>query len=245
MKWLLTTALLLCLVPPVGGQSVKLPPEVKVPLNNFGIIPAETDCAELQWVSMTPGLSVIPSSLLKDSKTAVVMAPVGRYQLLAYGAKGDKASPPATCWVIVGDAPPVPPPPVDPVDPPKPPPDSTLLAGLKTAYENDRISRGGNMEQVRKLLQAYQAGATGARDPQFIIYRDFYSRHALNCKETVGDVDDVLPHVREFLSVELNKLLPMDPSKQLAAADRKLIEEKFTMVASLLAKLEKGASRGY
>lgn len=101
--------LFLVLTPIAWGQSVELPPTVQAEPGTFAIIPAKTDCGNLQWVVIDPGLSMIPPALLKDSKTAVVMSgKAGQYRLLAYGAKADVASPPAICTVIIGTAPPGP-----------------------------------------------------------------------------------------------------------------------------------------
>ena len=126
MKRFLLITLLLFAPSQLYAQSVKLPSEVKA-TPGFVFITAETDCTEVKWIS-PDGLQIIPSQLLKDSKTAVGIVPLlqqgqtgASYRLYAYGAKGDKASEPALCTVIVGSgpAPPIPPGP-GPV-PPKPP----------------------------------------------------------------------------------------------------------------------------
>lgn len=123
----------------VAGQSVKLPEEVRADPGTLAVVEAQTDCKELRWLPLDPGLSLIPSDLLKDSRKAVVMAGrAGRYRLLSYGALGDRASPPATCLVVVGDTPPAPPGPSPgpapgpspgptPVPPPAPPAPLTKL----------------------------------------------------------------------------------------------------------------------
>lgn len=101
--------LLATLAVPGLGQSVKLPAEVKGDPGTIVVVKAQTDCTGLRWLPLDPGLSQIPPDLLKDSRTAVVMAgKPGRYRLLAYGALKDAASEPAVCTVVIGEAPPGP-----------------------------------------------------------------------------------------------------------------------------------------
>lgn len=153
------------------GQSVKLPAEVKTEPGLFAVVRAETDCGSLQWVAMDTGLALLPPELLKDSRVAVVQAvKAGRYRLLAYGAKGDVASSPAICTVIVGDAPePVPPVPPVPPDPPVPPTpttgdrvfivyESSQLSSLPPGQLNILYAKG-----VRDYLDAHTATASDGR----------------------------------------------------------------------------------
>jgi hypothetical protein len=114
---------LLLILPYIGfGQSVTLPAEVKVEPSTFAVVKAGGDCPSLKWLVLDPGLSLIPPDLLKDGSAAVVMAAApGKYRVLCYGAKGDKASDPVICTVVVGTpAPPVPPTPPIPPEPPAP-----------------------------------------------------------------------------------------------------------------------------
>ncbi len=118
-----------------AAQKVTLPTTVKA-TSSLVFIKAETDCQELKWVSMD-GAELIPPELLKDSRIAVMQRPAtaGVYRVLAYGAKGDKASEPAVCAVIVGDAPvppgPTPPVPPGPVPPTPVPPTPVPVAGFR------------------------------------------------------------------------------------------------------------------
>lgn len=116
-----------------AAQTVKLPAEVKADPGALVVIRAETDCPALQWLALDPGLQLIPADLLKDTRAAVGLAArAGRYRVLAYGAKGDAASPPAVCVVAVGAAPgpgPVPP------TPPTPVPDPSAELRVLLVYE--------------------------------------------------------------------------------------------------------------
>jgi hypothetical protein len=160
----LTWTLLLLTATAGWGQKVTLPAEVKGEPGTFVTVKAETDCAELKWLS-PDGLALIPPELLKDSRVAVVSTQkAGRYRLYAYGAKGDKASDPAFCTVVVGDAPPVPPGPT-PVPPgptppgPVPPPVPIPATGFRVVFvveAMDNLTREQlntlNSTQVREYL---------------------------------------------------------------------------------------------
>lgn len=125
---------LLCLAPLAGAQSVKLPAQVSGDPGVIVVVKADTDCAGLKWVCLDPGLSMIPVELLQNSRTAVVMAgKAGSYRLLAYGAKGDAASEPAVCVVVLG--PPAPPPVPTPTPPVPPAPAAAKVWAILVADE--------------------------------------------------------------------------------------------------------------
>lgn len=107
------------------AQSVKLPDKVTGQPGQFIQIPAATDCAVVKWFTVDKGLNVFPVQLLKDTKTAVVSGPVGTYRLYAYAAKGDVASDPVLCTIIIGTPDPTPPSPGP--TPPTPGPAAKLI----------------------------------------------------------------------------------------------------------------------
>lgn len=101
---------------------VKLPAEVAATSGTFIVVTAESNGKTIRWVPLDAGLSMIPTDLLRDTKTAICMAAKGRYRLLAYTALADESSVPSIVTIIV-DAAPVPPPDKPPDPPPdKPPP---------------------------------------------------------------------------------------------------------------------------
>lgn len=109
----LTAVVLALLVGPAGeAATLKLPAEVKGAPAEFIRVAAETDGKVVRWLAIDKGLSLFPADLLKDTRTAVVVArEPGRYRLLAVTALGDEPSEPAVCTVVIGDVPPPPPPP--------------------------------------------------------------------------------------------------------------------------------------
>lgn len=154
MRTLSALLLALSLAASTWGQSVKLPAEVKGEPGAFVRVAAETDCTALQWYALDPGLNLFPVDLLKDTRTAVVTAgKAGRYRLLSYGAKGDKASAPAVCVVVVGEPPPPEPGP-GPGPGPAPGPADPLTKSLQAAYDTEK-----DAEALKGLAAVYQAGA--------------------------------------------------------------------------------------
>jgi len=126
LAWVLLAASLAGAAPP----ELTLPKEVQAEPGAFAVVPAQTPGKAVSWKSIDAGLNLFPSALLKDSKTAVVIASKpGRYRLLAVTAVGDEVSEIAETVVVVGTPPPVPddgkkdpppdPRPVDPVTPAK------------------------------------------------------------------------------------------------------------------------------
>lgn len=218
-KLLVLTQLILC--PVAFGQTVELPKEVKAEPGLI-VVPAKTDCATLQWLALDPGLQVIPADLLKDSKTACAVALVkGKYRLLAYGARGDKASPPAITLVIIGEpTPPVPPDPPGPVDP--------LLAKLQAAYQ--QTPDAAKLAKYREVLAA--AG------------------NVIDSAQTAGQLVDSLratadsvigkgslEPLRRAIGDYWNTVLPQ-ADVALTAELRAVIKREFTKVGDLLGKVK-------
>jgi hypothetical protein len=105
---------------PAWGQSVKLPATVAGKPGGWIVVPAEADGGAVRWYLPDPGLTEVPLGSLfgddwaKQAKGRVFTAEAaGRYRVVAYCAKGDVASPPAVCTVVVGESP-APPTPVPP-----------------------------------------------------------------------------------------------------------------------------------
>lgn len=124
------------------GQAIKLPATVSGDPGAFIRVPSETAEKEVRWYAVDRGLQLFPVELLKDSKTAVVIANAkGRYRIIAWTAKGDIPSLHAECTVIIGDAPPVPPGP-DPGPKPPDPPTPGPVTGLRVLIVEESGERG-------------------------------------------------------------------------------------------------------
>lgn len=124
--------LLLLLAVPAWSQTIRLPVEVKGDPGTFIRVVADTDGAHVRWYALDSGLALFPVDLLKDSKTAVVIAQAkGRYRLIAWTAKGDVPSLAVETVVVIGEVPPVPPGPVPPGPVPPVPPSPIPLDGFR------------------------------------------------------------------------------------------------------------------
>lgn len=129
-----TISALLLFAVVANGQSVKLPDKVQGEPGQFIQIPSTTDCAAVKWFSPDKGLNVFPVQLLKDTKTAVVSGPVGTYRLYAYGAKGDVASDPVLCLIVIGTPDPTPGPGPGPKPPEPTPPAPIPVDGFRVLF---------------------------------------------------------------------------------------------------------------
>lgn len=135
MKFLLSSVLITLITftglvaasPPVKneGPTLKLPAKVSGDVASFIVIAAETNGKVVKWKVLDAGLNIFPTTLLKDSKTAVfTTGKTGVYRVVAITAVGDELSEFAECSVEVGKQP-TPPGPTPPgPTPPTPDPDN-------------------------------------------------------------------------------------------------------------------------
>src|SRR5689334_14040074 len=78
-----------------AGVDIRLPAEVKGEVNDFITLKAETSGKIVKWIVLDKGLSMFPSDLLKDSKTAIVIgSKEGKYRIMAYTALDNEPSDP-------------------------------------------------------------------------------------------------------------------------------------------------------
>jgi hypothetical protein len=127
----------IAIVVPLQSPSLLLPKEVKGDIGGFITVAADTNCGEVQWYAIDAGLNLFPVHLLRDSKIVVVTSSKpGTYRLLAYGALGDKATPPAVCVVIVGQSP------EPPTPEPKPEPKPIPVSGLQVLITTETADIG-------------------------------------------------------------------------------------------------------
>ncbi|HEY1378693.1 MAG TPA: hypothetical protein VGF55_17980 [Gemmataceae bacterium] len=135
---------------PARGQSVKLPETVAGKPGAWIVVPAEADGGPVRWYLPDPGLTEVPlAALFGDDWAAhargrVFTAEVpGRHRVVAYCGKGDAASPPAVCTVVVGESP-APPAPTPPSPAPLPGAGLRVLIVYETAelstYPKDQLS---------------------------------------------------------------------------------------------------------
>lgn len=137
---------------------VELDKEIHGSPRGFIVVTAKSNGPIVQWVALDPGLTLIPPQLLRDSKTAVLMADrPGKYRLLAYTALGDTPSAPTTTTIVVNAATPTPNPPNSPdsdsaiwavVIQPDGPLSPSLAANRKHAAWSRLKERGVNLSWI-------------------------------------------------------------------------------------------------
>lgn len=125
MKHALAFLLLLAMPLAASAQSVTLPKEVRGAVGSWLIVAPEAidgGAPEWEWderLQLVPLDLLLPPEFIAKLKGKVFTATTaGRYQVVAWNAKGDKASKLSRCVVVVGEPGPTPPPGPGPTPPP-------------------------------------------------------------------------------------------------------------------------------
>lgn len=234
-RWQLGGAVvaLLLLAPAAAGQSVTLPEKIEAQPGEWVIIvPTAHDGGPVRW-HVSPGLIRVPIEKLfpkLDPAGVVVRGPKGTYQVWAWTAKGDRASPLAVCVVQVGEPTPTPP---DP--PPPPPPDGPLAKALAAAWakEADTANRARQAADLAALY-SLAAGET-VNDVGIKTVGALYGRLIEARKRLMPD--NSLPHVRQAVADYLAGNLPTDEDAALDAATRAQAGRAFAAVSQALSTL--------
>lgn len=213
------------------GQQVTLPPEIHGQPGGFISIPASSDSKSVQWVILDQGLNLFPTELLKDTSTAVVTTTIaGKYRVLAYCAKGDQASKPAICLVVIAGEKPPAPAPINPDEIGKLERDlKTLYSALNESEKQDKCKR---LSAIYKSLgQAVLAQEIGTAGELLQI-----------CKAASGKVlnPSDLREIRVRLQSELQGAgFPDNPSTVLDEKIKKIFSDKFLEISSTLERIIK------
>lgn len=223
--------LFLCLLLLPGGlfaaPEIRVPERVRGEAGAFLRVAATTEGKQVRWVALTPGLSVFPADLLRDSRTTVVVAlRPGSYRLLAITAVADELSEPAVCVVEVGSEPAPPGP--EPV-----PPDDALARELARLYAAD--PGADRAAHVRALAAFYRQAARTVATAELRTAGDLYT--VLRQAATAVLPDDALVGVRRRIATELKGVLPTRPDAPLSETHRTAACALFGRLASLLEAL--------
>ncbi len=229
MRILIAPAILCCLSlsalaqdpPAPATPSLKLPTEVKAPPATITDLKAETAGKVVEWVTLTPGLSLRP---VDGGRLLLFSGPTGRYELLAYTAVGDVPSKPARVVVVIGD-PPVPPSPGPGPNPPKP---DALTERVKKAFGADPEADPAKKAALAKSLATLyrELAKEAAESPS----ADEFRRVARETAKSM--IGDALIGVRQAVSAELALLLPTDAA--FAGTQRDAVASLFTRLATIL-----------
>lgn len=191
---LLAFALIGLLPPSVRAQeppALKVPAEVRAAPAAIAELRAETSGKVVEWVALTPGLSVKP---VEGGKVLLFTGPTGRYELLAYTAIGDVPSKPARVVVVIG-AP----------EPPRPDP---LAEKVRKALADDPSDSALKAKHARALAALYRELAKEAADAGIATPGEFRRVAKEASARMIGP--DALVGVRALVAAELALLLPTD-----------------------------------
>lgn len=126
------------------GPVITLPQIVAGDVGAFIQVVADTNGKEVKWISLTPGLNIIPQDKLIDHHCTIVCSPQpGQYILLAYTALGDMPSDPAS--VSINIQAPIPPPNPDPQPTPTPVPPTPVAKHLWLITVENSLNRSQAM----------------------------------------------------------------------------------------------------
>lgn len=152
MKKFFPCLLLLGLLPSTlfSQPTLSLPPAAQGDVGDWITVQAVTNCPDVKWYVIDPGLKLFPPTLLKSTLTAVVTGKTnGTYRLMGITGNKDGITDPQFCAVTVGT--PTPPPPPVPTDP--------LAAAIQQAYTADgnanKAALKTNLQSIYYFMKAF------------------------------------------------------------------------------------------
>lgn len=235
MRPIAAIALLLTLTSQLPAVDLKVPPKVEGATSEFIKITAETPGSTVKWKVIDPGITLFPMELLKDTKTAIVMASrPGTYRLFAVTALKEDVSDIAVVQVIIrGDTPPGPQPPPTP-PPPPPPPDTPLVKELRAAFAQD----GGSKDHLGLLQSLYSEASRQDFLAQVSTWKQLHE--AMGKAATSMGVKGKLVATQTAIAAELkrNGIPSAGSSVQLDASRRRLASEQFRLISEALGALK-------
>lgn len=189
------------------AADLTLPDKITGQPGAFIQVPATTTGAVVKWYAVDPGLNLFPVDLLKNTKTAVVVAPnAGSYRLLAYTSDASGPSDPAVCTItVVSPTPPVPP------TPPTPPtPTDPFTQAVQAAYAKE--ASPDKAKQVAYLASVYQ-GAGSLLTQGMTAQVLFQQLSAAIHNPTLGIPAGSLPLVSQVIGNDEAIVFGTDPNK--------------------------------
>jgi hypothetical protein len=216
-----------------SAQDISLPPKVQADPGTFIVVQAQTKGDVVRWYCTTPGLSMIPPALLKDTKTVVLIASKpGTYTLICWTALNGQPTDHACCQIVVGQSPEPPTP--TPTPGPTPPP--YLVEALTQALTKDG-KYAQNLDSCKKIAAVARILADKSKsDTTLKITGDVYTLWSQAVKNVVQPND--LPQVRAAIGAYLNAHLPTQVDTPLDANTRQQLATEFLIVASALEGLQ-------
>lgn len=229
----LCTALALACAVRADNTTIQLPSTVKGEPGDFITVKATTNGKIVRWYTPDKGLSVIPSELLRDPKTAIVYSKKpGKYRLLAYTAAGDEPSDLAECVVTIGEPPPGPDP--GPQPGPEPGPVDPLVKKLQDAYNADSDPQKASLPA--KLASLYRHGSDIAGSMSIATWDGLFSSMSKQASES--GVAGKLSKVQAVIRDEVLSAFPTDRTKPLDQDGRVMAKVALMRAATLVEKIK-------
>jgi len=233
-RWMFAAIALALISFPSYAVELKLPEKVEGSPSTFITVKAETLGKVVKWKALDPGLSVFPTELLKDSKTAVVVAATkGKFRLLAVTAAADEPSDPAIVIVDTTGGKPTPPTPPDGPTPPDPDVPDALVKALQSTYAGTRDA---------EALEGLKAFYAEAGDADFLasIKTWKHLHDTLGSAASKLGIKGKLPAVQGILANEMKKagFKSADSNEALDGNAREQILKTFITFARALGTLK-------
>lgn len=212
------------------GPGLEVPSEVKGAPGEF-ISVAAISHGSVTWYCPDPGLAVFPAAMLRDGKTAVVLAKApGRYRLVAFAAHHGHLHGPGVCVVVVGNAPPPTPPGPGPVPPA---PTDPIAKAITDAYAAETDPQ--KAPRVQLLAVFYDTAAKSTVSDPAIADTSALLKTLQAARKSLLP-DDAILTVRKAIETQLNAVLakpaPLD------AAKRAEVSGLFTKIGAALGGLK-------
>lgn len=224
MKKLAVIFLLLC-VGTLSAVDLTVPVQVTGQPGSFIQIPAKTSGTLVKWYVVDQGVNLFPTDLLKDTKTAVVVAPTaGSFRILAYTSDATGPSDPAVCTVVVGTPPP-------PTPPTPPAPTDAFTQSVQDAYAKE--TDPNKAKQAAWLASVYQ-GAPSLLTPGITAGTLLTQLSNAIHNPTLGIPKGSLPLVSKVLGDDMNAVLGTNSTAVVDPAVAKMVFAKYAVALGTL-----------
>jgi len=222
-----------------SGQMIEVPNTVKGGFGFISIPITKTDCTDVKFVAMDPGVSLMPAHTLKEPQKGTLailrdFTTEARYRVLVYGAKDGKASDPAICTIVVGDPGPAPGP-TPPGPGPTPGPQTELEKALQKGYADSKDK--DKAEVLKRWIDYYQQSAKMIKDEKFGTWKEFFQ--AMGMKATEMKVRGKTIPLQEVIEKRMSDDFPVENlDKKMTTDDEMLAKNVLNEIADALKKVK-------
>jgi hypothetical protein len=197
-------------------------------------VAADTNCPVVSWMVTSADIQLFPPSLLKDTKTAVLVATKpGVYTVYAWSGSCGGPTQASQCVLTVGTLPPPTPPipPVPPTPPTPPEPIDPAWPYIKAAWLTENAA---DKAKLPSLVSLMSVAVAKSNDPAVAKVLDLFNAlHAAKADLMGG----ALANTWKAVGTELNNAVSVTPDQAMDAATRQRCVAAFTRLGNLLQAL--------